>query len=154
MSYRRWARDTILSLDLLPDTQNCGLRMRRDVGNVFPATDFKGNRCYRSRHASRHAKPRWRENVPGISGACATRNFAYLVRGPYQSLSSLTWCSVTHWCQNEKHNFPWRPQIHSFRGQHGAHLGPTGPRWAPCWPHELCYLGLWTWTGCLTIIVE
>ena len=26
--------------------------------------------------------------------------------------------------------------------QHVAHLGPTGPRWAPCWPHELCYLGL------------
>ena len=25
--------------------------------------------------------------------------------------------------------------------QHGAHLGPTGPRWVPCWPHELCYLG-------------
>ena len=24
---------------------------------------------------------------------------------------------------------------------HGAHLGPTGPRWAPCWPHDLCYLG-------------
>ena len=21
-----------------------------------------------------------------------------------------------------------------------AHLGPTGPRWAPCWPHEPCYL--------------
>ena len=21
-------------------------------------------------------------------------------------------------------------------GQHGAHLGPVGPRWAPCWPHE------------------
>ena len=26
-------------------------------------------------------------------------------------------------------------------GQHGAHLGPTGPMWAPYWPHELCYLG-------------
>ena len=25
-------------------------------------------------------------------------------------------------------------------GQHGAHLGLTGHRWAPCWPHELCYL--------------
>ena len=24
---------------------------------------------------------------------------------------------------------------------HGAHLGPAGPRWARCWPHELCYLG-------------
>ena len=21
------------------------------------------------------------------------------------------------------------------------YLGPTGPRWAPCWPHEPCYLG-------------
>ena len=27
-------------------------------------------------------------------------------------------------------------------GQHGAHLGPVGPRCAPCWPHELCYLRL------------
>ena len=25
----------------------------------------------------------------------------------------------------------------------GAHLGPTGPRWAPCCPHEYCYLGLY-----------
>ena len=23
----------------------------------------------------------------------------------------------------------------------GAHLGPTRPRWAPCWPHEPCYMG-------------
>ena len=27
------------------------------------------------------------------------------------------------------------------RGQHGAHLGPVVPRWAPCRPHEPCYLG-------------
>ena len=20
-------------------------------------------------------------------------------------------------------------------------MGPTGPKWAPCWPHEPCYLG-------------
>ena len=24
---------------------------------------------------------------------------------------------------------------------HGAYLGPTGPRWAPCWPQEPCYQG-------------
>ena len=24
-------------------------------------------------------------------------------------------------------------------GQHGAHLGPIDPRWAPCWPHEPCH---------------
>ena len=32
-------------------------------------------------------------------------------------------------------------QIARFMGQHGAHLGPAGPRWAPCWPHEPCYQG-------------
>ena len=26
--------------------------------------------------------------------------------------------------------------------QRGAHLGPPGPRWAPCWPQEPCYLGM------------
>ena len=25
---------------------------------------------------------------------------------------------------------------------HGANMGPTGPRWAPCLPHELCCLGI------------
>ena len=25
---------------------------------------------------------------------------------------------------------------------HGANMGSTGPRWAPCWPHDSCYLGL------------
>ena len=24
---------------------------------------------------------------------------------------------------------------------HGANMVPTGPRWAPCWPHEPCYQG-------------
>ena len=30
--------------------------------------------------------------------------------------------------------------IAKFLGQHGTHLGPTKPRWAPCWHQELCYL--------------
>ena len=33
---------------------------------------------------------------------------------------------------------PWQQGLW---GQHGAHLGPTGPRWAPGGPHEPCYLG-------------
>ena len=32
--------------------------------------------------------------------------------------------------------------IARFMGPTWAHLGLTGPRWAPCWPHELCYLGM------------
>ena len=33
------------------------------------------------------------------------------------------------------------PISQSLWDQHGAHLGPVCPRWAPCWPHEPCYLG-------------
>ena len=33
------------------------------------------------------------------------------------------------------------PRLWGSWGLHGAHLGPTGPRWAPCWPHEPCYQG-------------
>ena len=35
-------------------------------------------------------------------------------------------------------NVPWQQ---GSWGQHWAHLGPTGPRWAPCWPHKPCSLG-------------
>ena len=33
------------------------------------------------------------------------------------------------------------PWLQGSWGQHGAHLGPIGPKWAPCWPHEPWYLG-------------
>ena len=34
--------------------------------------------------------------------------------------------------------YPW---LQGSWGQHGAHLGPTGPRWAPCGSREPCYMG-------------
>ena len=50
------------------------------------------------------------------------------------------------WIFNIVHHFIPREQ--SSWGQHGAHLGPTGPRWTPYWPPELCYLGAQeTWTA-------
>ena len=33
------------------------------------------------------------------------------------------------------------PWLQGSWGQHGAYLGPTWPRWAPCGPREPCYLG-------------
>ena len=36
------------------------------------------------------------------------------------------------------------PRSQNSWGQHGAHLGPVGPRWAPCWPHEPCYQGCYS----------
>ena len=37
---------------------------------------------------------------------------------------------------------PWRQNSWA---QNGAQLGPAGPRWAPCWSHEPCYLGSYHW---------
>ena len=36
------------------------------------------------------------------------------------------------------------PRWQSSWGQHGAHLGPVGPRWAPCWPHEPSNQGMYS----------
>ena len=93
----RWKAETeFVTMGLLPDTQNCGCACAGNAGNVFPVTAGK-----RSRHASRHVrharavmhagianlryplKSAAGENVPGIPGACATCNFTYLVRGPW-----------------------------------------------------------------------
>ena len=41
----------------------------------------------------------------------------------------------------------WKPSVRDtliarFMGPTWGPSGPTGPRWARCWPHELCYLGM------------
>ena len=80
-----------------------------NAGNVFPATDFKGNRyiaipaCNTVRGAM-HAP--WcmsgsltrsgGENVPGIPGACATRNVMYLARDPSKELLLQLWMMDDH----------------------------------------------------------
>ena len=46
-----------------------------------------------------------------------------------------------HYVRNHSGCLTKLPLQQGSWGQHGVHLGPTGPRWAPCWPHELCYLG-------------
>ena len=74
-------------MGLLPDIYNCGLRMRRNAGNVFPATDFKGNRYVT--HVpwcmSGSLTQSGGENVPGIPGAYKTHKSAYLARNHPQT---------------------------------------------------------------------
>ena len=45
-------------------------------------------------------------------------------------------------------NLAYPPRLQGSSAQHGAHLGPTEPRWAPCWPHEPCYLGICGLSSC------
>ena len=82
-------------MGLLPDMENCGLRMRRECRERFPRhyglaiptciTARAWRTCrdaYRDRLPAVSFEVRGGENVPGIPGACATHNFTYLVRGP------------------------------------------------------------------------
>ena len=56
---------------------------------------------------------------------------------------------VHSWKQS---TFPRRQWVNSLiarsRGQHGSHLGPSGPRWVRCWPLEPYYPGC-----CITVAV-
>ena len=83
-------------MGLLPDTQNCGLLMDRECRENFPRHRLQRKRLVsdpgmhngtRMKHVPRCMSGSLirsgGENVPGIPGECATRNFAYLVRGPY-----------------------------------------------------------------------
>ena len=65
-------------MGLLPDTQNCGMRMRLHHGTCVTRVPW----CMPGSLTSDFLWSRWQENVPGIPGSCATRNITYLVRGP------------------------------------------------------------------------
>ena len=52
----------------------------------------------------------------------------------------LCWCYIIfawYWCLCLS-----IPRLQGSWGQHGAHLGPVGPRWAPCWSHKPCFQGI------------
>ena len=89
-------------MGLLPDRQNYGLCMRRECRVRFSRprelaipTCITACAWYTCRDACRDRllavsfEVGGGENVPGIPGTCATRNFAYLVRGPWCMLKTV-----------------------------------------------------------------
>ena len=83
-------------MGLLPDTWNCGLRMLRECRECFPCHRLQWKPLVSDlgmHHGTYVTHVPWfmsgsltcggGENVPGIPGACATCNFAYLVRTPF-----------------------------------------------------------------------
>ena len=82
-------------MGLLPDTLNWGLRMRRECRERFPRHRLQSKPLVSDpsmHHGTCVTHVPWcmsgsltsggGENAPGIPSACATRNFAYRVRGP------------------------------------------------------------------------
>ena len=98
-SFDAWMSATIM--DLLQDTQNWGLRMRRECWERFPRHRIQRKLLVSNpsmKHSTCVTHVPWcmsgslnrdvRENVPG---ACATNNFMYLVRGlcRYRSVGAI-----------------------------------------------------------------
>ena len=101
------------SMGLLPDTQNHGLRMRRECRERFPCHRLEGKPLVSDpsmHHGTCVTHVPWcmsgsltrggGENVPGIPGACTTRDFTYLVRAPltivsddYKAVLTDVWCT-------------------------------------------------------------
>ena len=86
------------AMGLLPDTQNCDLRMCRKCREPFPRHRLQRKPLVSDpgmHHDTCVTHVSWcmsgsltsggGEKVPGIPGACATRNITYLVRGALSS---------------------------------------------------------------------
>ena len=79
---RECGQSSAYRINLISDTQNCGLRMHRacrehsprHYGLTIPTCITAGAVSFEVGGG---------ENVPDIPGACATCNFAYMIRGPY-----------------------------------------------------------------------
>ena len=95
------------AMGLLPNTQNCGLRMRRECRECIPRHRLQRNPLVSDagmHHGTCVTHVPWcmsgsltrgdGENFPCIPGTRTTRNFAYLIRGtwdkPSCGISSLT----------------------------------------------------------------
>ena len=55
-----------------------------------------------------------------------------------RSFFGFTFLNILYFFKYSCTNIFHRRSLYTF---YGVHLGPTGPKWAPCWPHEPCYLG-------------
>ena len=125
-------------MGLLPDTQNCGLCMRRECREHFPR-HWLQRKPLVSDSGVTHVP--WcksglptrggGENVPGIPGACTTLNFTYLARGPWNRHTVLL-CFAWVWLNSICRRFLWiiflfPPQLHQVRAASflGCNVGIT-----------------------------
>ena len=97
----------VTQMGLLPDVQNCWLRMRRECRERFPCHQLKRKPLVSDpgmHHGTCVTHGPWYmsgsltrdggKNAPGIPGACAIRNFTYLVRGPWVTQESFSMSSL------------------------------------------------------------
>ena len=145
----QWHRGNLtvapVPMGLLPDTQKCGLRMHRECRERFPRQRLQWKPLVSDpgmHHGRCVTHVPWcmsgsltrggGENVPGIHGAGATRNFMYLARGPWSNLEKhsipnqlCTPFGYALFCCDEMNRSKWNHVIHHpyFSGLLHWHCG-------------------------------
>ena len=67
---------------------------------------------------------------------CTERKWAYAQGSGWKICFN-----TNHHMHSHLHNCGMKTEQNIPDSKVGDHLGPIGPRWAPCWRHEPCYLG-------------
>ena len=152
-------------MGLLPDTLKCGLRMRRECRERFPRHRLQTRPLVNDpgmHHGTCVTNVPWcmsrlltrsgGETVPDIPGACATLKYSNRNIGRNMSQHcDCWWFGIIRISASRIILSVMKPIPDSKF--YGAHLGPTEPRWAPCWPHEPCYLGLF-WKETVRVFIH
>ena len=82
------------------------------------------------------------EMVRSVNSFIMENRYPYILHGQYLDQRSpddawSCWIKSHHGISRSQHQTGYNVPDSKV---HGAHLRPTGPRWAPYWPHEPCYL--------------
>ena len=152
------SRHFVDAMGLLPDTQNCGLCMRWECRERFPRQRLQRKSLVSDpgmHHGTCVTHLPWcmsgsltrgdGENVPGSPGACATRKFTYLARGP---------CSDAFSCDQNFYSkfaevFPMRIIVFWVLIDSGYGLAPNSDRPLPK-PVLIWYIDKYNHTSHLT----
>ena len=125
-----------LTMGLLPDTFNYGLRMRRECRESSPRHRLQKKRLVSDpgmHYGTCVTHVPWcmsgsltsggGENVPGIPGACTTPSFTYLIRGPWARNAKNRFHSMTSSC------YPcYTMSAPDAWGSHGSDFAGVGQR--------------------------
>ena len=132
-----WLRSSVWvkpSMGLLPDSSNSRLRMHRECRERFPRHRLQRKLLVNDpgmHHGTCVTHVPWcmsgsltsggGENVPGIPGVCATRNFTYLGRGPWSYVHDVSKAmhKINQWYASRA---CWEGLKHLFIGVDNSHV--------------------------------
>ena len=124
---------------------NAGILLIRTIGTNFSEISSEIHAFSFKKMQLKMSSAKWRPFCLGLNVLKIICTYTFLHVKSYMTPKIMKLCSI----MTEKicYKIIWNNVRSSVRCTfpdskvYGAHLVQTGPRWAPCWSRELCYLG-------------